>query len=69
MEKIVDKTTITEAVWLSESNLTANITVLAAQGIENKKNTTYFITSDIGKNATANIPIAEKTINLKKHAT
>ena len=66
---MVDKTTITEAVWLSESNLTANITVLAAQGIENKKNITYLITSDIGKNATANIPIAENTINLKRHAT
>ena len=59
IQSTVDSKTETDAKSASPPNLIANIAVLVAQGVENKKKTVYLTTSFTGKKATASIVIID----------
>ena len=63
MDKIVDNSTQTVLNSASPPNLSAKRAVLVALGIDNSKNTAYFIADETGRNATARMDTKDITIS------
>ena len=68
IDKMVDKSTIIEALFPSPLNLTANKVVAAADGIDKVKNNTFLMFTSIGKKITHKMVIKDITISLLKLA-